>query len=127
MGKPISWMDRARRRDTWTAVGLGWAFLGIPAALLATKIDGTLGWIVIGLAVAPIVVMGIVITAFAVAAPFAARTPLHRMIAVPAAFFIGYALGGIRGAFVFPSVVVIAWVGLAAWRAINPDKVRLPS
>lgn len=127
MSKPISWMDRARRRDTITAVGLVWAFLGIPAAMFATKIDGTLGWIVIGLAIAPIAAMGAVITAFAVLAPFLARKPTHRMIAIPATFFLGYALGDIQGALAFPAAVVIAWAAIAAWQAISPDKVRLPS
>lgn len=129
MNKPLSWIDRERRRGVWTAVIVGWAFLGIPLALVATKIDGTLGWIALGVATAPFILMAFAATAFILLAPFFARKPSERLIVAPISFFIGYAIDEWRGAVAYLAAVLIIWAAVSAFGAFKAQghKVRVPS
>ena len=127
MGKSISWIERAKRRDVWTAVRLGWAFLAIPAALVATKVDDTLGWIALGVAAAPIIVMALLTTALIVLGPFFARKRSERLILAPISLFIGYAMDEWQGALLYLAAVLTVWAAVSAITAYNAGKVRLPS
>lgn len=127
MGKPLSWIKEDRRRSIVTAAGLCWAFLGIPAALLATKIDGAFGKIVLGVVVAPFAVMAFAVSAMIALAPFFARKPSHRLIAAPFVLLIGYALGGWPVAFGYAAAVLVSWAAVEAYWTMKGDKVRLPS
>ncbi len=111
------------------ALGVGWTFLAIPLALFATSIDATLGRIAIGIAAAPLVIMGVAMTAFVMFAPLFARDVRKRLVAIPVCFFIGYALGGLKIAIGYLGAVLVAWAAISVWHWMNgaANKVRLPS
>ncbi|WP_146130816.1 hypothetical protein [Sphingopyxis lindanitolerans] len=129
MGKPLSWIDRDRRNGLWTAIALGWCFLGLPLALLVSRFDKTAGLVVLGVVVAPLVVMALAATLAITLAPFFVRKPQDRLFIAPLCAIIGYALGGWLVAIGYLAAVLIVWAGVSAFGAIrnSGSTVRLPS
>lgn len=127
MGKQASWMKLERRRDLWTAAGLAWAFLGVPLVAVAASVDKAVGKWLLMIAISPILLAGLAITAFIGVAPLFVRKPITRLIAVPIIAFIAYALGGEAFALAYAAALLVVWAAVSAWRAFTPDKVRLPS
>lgn len=129
MGKPLTWIERDRRKGILTAIGLGWAFVGLPLALLARSFNETFGLVVLYIVVAPIAAIAFAFTAFIALAPFFVRKPLERLVAAPVALVIGYALSDWLFAFGYLAAVLVVWAAVSAFRAVKVDwnKSKLPS